>query len=549
MRLHNKFAKFLTIIIVSIGLVGCNEYKKVDMIVHNATIYSVDDGMNTFEAMAINDGRIVELGPENQILNKYSSDQKIDAQKNFIYPGFIDAHSHFLGYGLTRNQVDLIGTQSFSEVLDRIDQYIQNNPNQNWIIGRGWDQNDWEIKEYPTNEVLNTRFPNKHIIMKRVDGHAMLVSNSVIELADISNLTQVPGGEILKIDGLLSGLLIDEAMTLVERIIPEPSVEHKTTCLVRAENDCFQVGLTSVCDAGLKVSEIELINQLHENGRLKMRVYAMYSADPILSKNLGSFGIKTERLNAKSVKVYCDGALGSRGAFLLETYSDDSLKEGSLITGSDSLRKWAELCLKDSFQLCVHCIGDAANRITLDVMGQVLGETNDRRWRIEHAQVVNQTDQQKFASFNVIPSMQPSHATSDMYWAEERLGAERIKNAYTLKSLLNQNGMIALGTDFPVESIDPLNTFYSAVVRKDKSNYPDGGFNPENSLSRLEALKGMTIWAAIASFEENEKGSLEVSKFADFVILDKDILTCSDEEILKVNVIKTCLNGDIVYEK
>lgn len=548
---HSKFfSRLINLVIAAQVLIGCGENRKVDMIVHNAKIYCIDSEMNVFEAMAIKDGRIEELGPENQILNKYTSELIIDAQKKFIYPGFIDAHSHFLGYGLTRNQVDLIGTKSFQEALERIENFIVENDNPEWIMGRGWDQNDWEQKTYPDNLELESLFPDKKIVLKRVDGHAMLVSKSVLKLAGIEADRPIRGGEILVLEnGLPSGILIDEAMTLVEKIIPEPSNELKTKALQLAEIDCFQVGLTSVCDAGLKRSEIELIHELQMSKQLKMRVYAMYSADATIMESLSDLGIKTERLTANSIKVYADGALGSRGAYLLNPYSDDSTKVGSLITPGDSLRKWAEKCYTANFQLNVHCIGDAANQITLDVMGEVLGGTNDRRWRIEHAQVVDIEDQSKFGTYNIVPSMQPTHATSDMYWAGERLGPERSKHAYALKSLLNQNGLVALGTDFPVESINPINTFYAAVIRKDSDGFPANGFQMEDALSRIQAIKGLTIWAAIANFEEAEKGSLESGKFADFILLDRDILLCNEEEILETKVLKTCLNGTIVYEK
>ncbi|GAB5540089.1 MAG: hypothetical protein Salg2KO_21920 [Salibacteraceae bacterium] len=259
--------------------------------------------------------------------------------------------------------------------------------------------------------------------------------------------------------------------------------------------------------------------------------------------------IETDRLKATSIKVYADGALGSRGARLLKPYSDDSLNRGYVITSKDSIKKWAVACKQASFQLCVHCIGTEANRATLDAMGEVLGGTNDRRWRIEHAQVVHPDDREKFGRYNILPSMQPTHATSDMYWVESRLGRNRMQWAYSLQSLKNQNGLIPLGTDFPVESIDPLNTFYAATVRKDPNQYPENGFIMEEGLTREEALKGMTIWAAIASFDDHLKGSIEAGKYADFVILDRDLLTCEEDNILSTKVLETWIHGERVYKK
>ena len=535
---------------LTILLIGsCSESLDADLIVHNALIYSVNDQMDTYEAMAIKDGRIIELGPEHQILNKYKSNEIRDVQKAVIYPGFIDAHSHFLGYGLTSSQLDLIGTTSFEDVLNRIDSYHSKNES-TWIQGRGWDQNDWETSNFPDNDLLEDRFPNLNIALKRIDGHAILVSKSVLKAAGINKSTTINGGLIvLGEDGEPTGVLLDKAISLLDAIIPALGIEQKTAALLSAEKDCFAVGLTSVCDAGLEVDEVDLIQRLQQDGKLVMRVNAMYSAKPEILLNYTNLGIKTESLTAKTIKVYCDGALGSRGARLIDVYTDDTTSNGFFITPADSISNWAKMCNEAGFQLAVHCIGTDGNRVTLDEMSKVLGGTNDKRWRIEHAQVVHPDDRSKFGEYNILPSMQPTHATSDMYWAEKRLGSNRVSWAYSLKSLMSQNGMIPLGTDFPVEEISPLNTFYSAVFRSDLEGFPAGGFNMDEGLTREEALKGMTIWAAMSSFDEEIKGSLEVGKLADFVILDKDILSCEKQDILNTNIIATYLSGQTVYEK
>lgn len=535
---------------LTILLIGsCSESLDADLIVHNALIYSVNDQMDTYEAMAIKDGRIIELGPEHQILNKYKSNEIRDVQKAVIYPGFIDAHSHFLGYGLASSQLDLIGTTSFEDVLNRIDSYHSKNES-TWIQGRGWDENDWETSNFPHNDLLEDRFPNLSIALKRIDGHAILVSKSVLKAAGINKSTTINGGLIvLGEDGEPTGVLLDKAISLLDAIIPALGIEQKTAALLSAEKDCFAVGLTSVCDAGLEVDEVDLIQRLQQDGKLVMRVNAMYSAKPEILLNYTNLGIKTESLTAKTIKVYCDGALGSRGARLIDVYTDDTNSNGFFITPADSISKWAKMCNEAGFQLAVHCIGTDGNRVTLDEMSKVLGGTNDKRWRIEHAQVVHPGDRSKFGEYNILPSMQPTHATSDMYWAEKRLGSNRVSWAYSLKSLMSQNGMIPLGTDFPVEEISPLNTFYSAVFRSDLEGFPAGGFNMDEGLTREEALKGMTIWAAMSSFDEEIKGSLEVGKLADFVILDKDILSCEKQDILNTNIIATYLSGQTVYEK
>lgn len=540
---------------------ACTGPVEVDLVVHNARIYTMDEAGTIHEAMAVKEGRIVETGPEHQILNKYSASEKRDVQKATIYPGFIDAHCHFLGYGLVHRQLHLVGTESFAEVLDHLASYVAGD-SARWIIGRGWDQNDWEIKTYPTNDTLNVLYPGRFVVLKRVDGHAMLVSDAVLQQAGITAATKVEGGQVVIRDGKPTGILIDEAMTLVEEIIPEPSQAMKTEALMQAQKDCLEVGLTTVDDAGLDVDEVHLIRSLHETGQLKMRVYAMYSAHPDLlnclegqalkdqvSHNLDAYAIKTERLTAKSVKVYADGALGSRGAHLHAPYADDSTTSGLTITPYDSLVRWAKACSKNGFQMNVHSIGDQANHLVLEAMGSVLQGTNDKRWRIEHAQVLRPEDIEKFGTYNIIPSVQPTHATSDMYWAEDRLGSGRIQYAYAYQTLMEQNGLLPLGTDFPVEGISPIATFYAAVVRKDPSGYPEGGFRTEDGLSRIDALKGMTIWAAIANFEEEDKGSLVAGKVADFVILDKDLITCSDSEILSTHVLQTWINGALVYKK
>jgi len=526
---------------------ACTPSKNVDLIIHNATIYMVDDAFNTAQAMAIKDGRIIAIGAEHQILNGYQSEHIVDAELHFIYPGFIDAHSHFLGHGNEKQQLNLVGTTSFEDVIHRIREYVSTHEG-DWIRGRGWDQNDWEVKEFPTNDSLNKLFPNHYFVLKRVDGHALLVSDNVLELAKVNSQTKIAGGEILLKNGKPTGILLDEAEELIKSIIPSYTETFKLNSLKIAQEDCVAQGLTTVCDAGLSTDEIDLIHSSHDTF-LKMRVYAMYSAQNEFLNNLEKLGYKTERLTAKSIKLYADGALGSRGAALLEPYSDDSLNHGLIIASADSIRKWAQACYKNDFQLNVHCIGDRANRITLEAMGSVLKASNDRRWRIEHAQVVHQDDQATFGKYNIIPSMQPTHATSDMYWAEDRLGPERIGNAYNLKSLMLQNGLIALGTDFPVEDISPIKTFYAATIRKDLSGFPPVGFDAEEALSREEALRGITIWPAVANFEDSLKGSLEVGKFADFVMMDQDLIRCSEEAIIQSNILKTWINGELVYTK
>ncbi len=537
----------LAFLILTIILFSCSEAVVVDTIVHNASIYTIDDAFSKKEAMAIKDGLIVEIGAENQILNKYTAAQKIDAGQRAIYPGLIDAHCHFMGYGIEKNRINLVGTKSFEEVIDRISAYIDSTDTP-WVLGRGWDQNDWENNDFPTNDTLNKLFPNHYIAVKRIDGHAYLATQNVMNLAGISASTSVNGGEIILFDNKPTGIVIDNAMQLITDIVPEPNHSFLAKALMTAQADCFKLGLTTVSDAGLSTEYINIIDSLQNIDLLKMRLYAMLSADDKLLHDLSRFKIQKPRLDVNAIKVYADGALGSRGAYLLEPYNDQHDHTGLLITGKDSLQKWAKACFDANFQMNVHCIGDGANQLVLDVMGSQLKGTNDRRWRIEHAQVVNENDLNKFSEFTIIPSVQPTHATSDMPWAEKRLGHDRMENAYAYRDLLQQNGIIALGTDFPVEEISPFKTLHAAVERKDKEGQPENGFLPEQKLTREEALKGMTIWAAIANFEDQNRGSLEAGKFADFVMIDTDLMTCSAPQILTAKVLQTWVNGELVYE-
>ncbi|HDY87263.1 MAG TPA: amidohydrolase [bacterium] len=537
----------ITTILILTSLSSCLMKEETDIIIHNATIYTVDNTFSKAAAMAVKDGKIVAIGAEREILNKYKAKEVIDAGTRPVYPGFIDAHCHFLGYGLSLQQVDLVGTKSFDEVIEKVVGFSKNN-NSAWITGRGWDQNDWEVKEFPNKKKLDNLFPNTPVFLKRIDGHAALVNSEALNRAGITVETKTDGGIVEVKNGELTGILIDNAIDLVSKVIPTPSKEHITKALQNAEKDCFAVGLTTADDAGLDKEVVDLIDSLHRNGLLKMRIYAMINP---ARENLNYYSengqLKTNRLNVRSFKFYADGALGSRGACLIEPYSDEPGHYGLLLNDAGYLKQMAQKVFDMGFQINTHCIGDSANRLMLDIYGEILKGTNDKRWRIEHAQVIHPSDFEKFARYNIIPSVQPTHATSDMYWAEDRLGSERVKGAYSYKQLLEQNGMIALGTDFPVEDIKPLNTFYAAVSRKDSRGFPKSGYQIENALTREEALRGMTIWAAIANFEENEKGSLEVGKFADFVILNRDILQIPLGEIQNIKVVSTFVNGEDVY--
>lgn len=533
-----------------ITIISCSRKEKIDVLVYNAVIYTVDSSFSVAEAMVIKDGKIIETGKTADLQNKYEVKEKSDAEGKFIYPGFIDAHAHFVGYGNSLQTVNLVGTESWEDVLHHVSDFEKGLPKDQWLIGRGWDQNDWAIKDFPTNEKLNERFPGQPVLLTRIDGHAAIANQHALDMAGIKAGMKISGGEIETKNGKLTGILIDNAVDLVSSKVPAPGAGQMKEALLDAQQHCFAVGLTTVDDCGLDFSEILFIDSLQKSGDLKMRIYAMLSdAKKNYDFAFENGKIKTDRLNVCSFKVYADGALGSRGACLLQPYSDKPGWSGFLLSSQAHFDSVANLLSQKGWQLCTHAIGDSGNRTILNVYGKYLKGKNDLRWRIEHAQVINKDDFKLFGEYNIVPSVQPAHATSDMYWAADRLGNERVKGAYACKQLLQQNGWIPLGTDFPVEDISPFKTFYAAVVRKDAKGWPDNGYQMENALTKEETLRGMTIWAAKANFEENEKGSLEKGKFADFVILDRDLMKANEKELLQINVLKTFLNGEKVYEK
>lgn len=537
------------IVLIALVIFSCSSKEKIDLLVYNATIYTVDSSFSTAEAMAVREGKIVATGKMADLEKEYEAIEKLDAQGKFIYPGFIDAHAHFVGYGMSLQRVDLTGTTSWDEVVERVKTFAAANP-QGWITGRGWDQNDWDVKEFPMNEKLNELFPDRPVLITRVDGHAAVANQKALDLAGVKAGDTLTGGEVEEMEGTLTGILIDNAVDLVSAKIPSSTTEQFKAALQAAEKNCFAVGLTTVDDCGLSYRDVESIKTLQASNDLKMRLYVMLSDEKANYDYLEKNGIiKTDRLNVRSFKVYGDGALGSRGACLLEPYSDKAGHYGFLLSNPAHFDSVANHLSQKGWQMCTHAIGDSGNRTMLNIYAKYLKGKNDLRWRIEHAQVVNQNDFNLFGANSVIPSVQPTHATSDMYWAGDRVGTERIKGAYAYNQLLQQNGWLPLGTDFPVEDISTFKTFYAAVVRKDAKGWPADGYQMENALTREQTLRGMTIWAAKANFEENEKGSLEKGKLADFIILDTDILKAAPEKILSIQVLKTFIGGEKVYEK
>ncbi len=541
----------LPLIAIILLLISCNNKTKADLLIYNATIYTVDSQFSKAEAMVIKDGKILESGKLSDLEKNYTASEKLDANGKFIYPGFIDAHAHFLGYGLGLQKVNLVETNSWEEVLERTKAFAkENNQADTWLLGRGWDQNDWTVKTYPDNSQLNLLFPDRPVMLGRVDGHAVIVNQAALDLAGIKPGQKLEGGDIEMKNGKLTGILVDNAVDIVSRLIPPTTAEGMEEAMKDAEKNCLAAGLTTIDDCGLNFSDVEAIRSAQKSGKLKMRLYVMLSDDKRNFDWLIKNGtVKTDRLNVRSIKVYADGALGSRGACLLQPYADKPGWSGFLLSSISHFDSVAKMIDEKGWQMCTHAIGDSGNRTILNIYAKYLKGKNDKRWRIEHAQVVNENDFSMFGLYNIIPSVQPTHATSDMYWASERLGTGRVKGAYAYQQLLKENEWIPLGTDFPVEDISPIRTFFAAVIRKDNKGWPENGYQIENALTREQAIRGMTVWAAKANFEENEKGSLEKGKFADFIILDKDIMNIEEKEILSTRVLATFIGGEKLYSR
>lgn len=520
-----------------------------DLLIKNALVYTVDSKFSTADAFVVNAGKIVAVGSADTLEEKYRARQVVDAGGKPVYPGFIDAHAHFYEYGLGLQDAELGNAKSWQETVDSVGSFARRNP-EGWIVGRGWDQNKWKTKQFPDKAKLDSLFPSRPVILSRIDGHAVIVNQAALNIAGVKPGQKITGGEIETVNGKLTGIMIDNAQGIITRKIPPPTEQITQSAFLDAQRNCFAVGLTTVDDCGLPFAMISTIEQLQHKGALKMRIYLMLSDNADNYEYLFKHGVyKTPGLNVRAFKVYADGALGSRGACLLQPYSDQKNWKGFLLSNPKHFQEVAQKLIGKGFQMCTHAIGDSANRVILKIYADVLKGKNDRRWRIEHSQIVSPDDIKYFGDYNIIPSVQPTHATSDMYWAGARLGKKRLKTAYAYKELLQQNGWMPLGTDFPVENINPMYTFYAAVERRDLKGYPEDGFQMENAISRKEALQGMTIWAAKANFEEKEKGSIEPGKYADFVILDDDIMKVKGQALPNVKVLKTYINGEKVYEK
>ena len=535
--------------VILLSLISCNAQKEqADLILNNGKVYTVDSDFSTAEAIAIRDHRIIAVGSSEEILKEYSAREVRNLEGAYVYPGWIDPHCHFFGYGMNLNAVDVAGTSSVEEIIEVLKAFRERHPGA-WITGRGWDQNDWEVKEFPNKEMLDKHFPKTPILLRRIDGHAAWANSVALEMAGVTANSKVGGGTVMLSDGEPNGVLVDNAIGLVARIVPPATEADMIQALQQAEVNCFRVGLTSVQDAGLSKQVVLLIDSLHQAGKLKIRMNTWLSPSKANFTHFVEKGpYQTDYLSINTIKLFTDGALGSRGARMIEAYSDDPGNLGLYVTPLEQLEKYCQQAYKNNFAVATHCIGDAANRETLKIYASILGGENDRRWRIEHSQIIHPDDFHYFGDFDIIPSVQTTHATSDMYWAEDRVGSERIKGAYAYKELLEQNGWLPNGSDFPVEKINPLFGFYAGVVRKDQVGFPEEGFQHENAISREQAMRAMTIWAARSGFDEDLKGSIEAGKLADLVITNTDLMTSPEDELFRIKIQSTYSGGELVYE-
>ena len=539
-----------------------NSKQKVDSIFFNAQIITMDDSIQAATVMVIQSGKILAIGQED-LLKKYTCPQEslIDLKGQFVYPGLIDAHCHFYGYAKTLLTCNLVGTKSWADVLQRLDSFVKANPS-SWILGRGWDQNDWADKQYPNNDSLNSRYPNTPVLLKRIDGHAAICNNKALAIASIiesveSHIKYVPilqkkviaGGEILYKNDRATGVLIDNAVDLVQKFVIEPQADQVIKALQSAQKECYANGLTTLADAGLDLKECLFLDSLSQTKALSIYLYLMLNPNQSGLDYAQKNGIiENNNTYIGSFKLYADGSLGSRGAKMKHAYCDHHLHTGMLMNNSQYYEDFCtSVYTKTKYQVNTHCIGDSANRLILDLYGKLLKPSDDRRWRIEHAQIIDPKDFNLFGLYHIIPSVQPTHASSDAPWVEDRICSDRLTGAYAYKTLLAQNHFLPLGTDFPVESINPLFTFYSAVYRQNANIPSQAPFLPSECLSPLEALKGMSIWAAKACKLEHRKGSLKQGKDADFVVMDQNLLKVGKDQVLKTKILATYRAGQKVF--
>ncbi|MDQ8158232.1 MAG: amidohydrolase [Gemmatimonadota bacterium] len=528
-----------------------------DLIVTNARVYTADDARPLVEAFAVRDGRITFVGSQREAaVLKGPNTRVVDAGGRTVIPGLVDAHAHFSGLAQTLRSVDLTGTNSLAEVIARVVAKSKSVPAGTWITGRGWDQNDWGVTDFPTHDALTAALPDHPVLLERVDGHATYANMAAMKAAGVTAASKAPvGGQIIKdAKGNPTGVFVDNASDVLEAKVPAPTAAEYKSALKEAIALMHSWGLTGMHDAGATRTAIDTYEELAKAKELNLRLYVMIGDDKAALDHYFAKGPQSAmydgQLWVRAVKLYADGAMGSRGAALLEPYSDDPNNSGLLKSTQEHIREVAERGLKAGFQINSHAIGDRGNRVVLDAYEQALKTVPsvDHRFRVEHAQILHYDDIPRFAQLGVIPSMQASHQTSDMYWIGKRLGPTRLYGAYAWQSLLQTGVVIPNGSDFPVEQVNPLISFHASIARQDARDWPAGGWFPEQKMSREDALRSMTIWPAYSGFQESSMGSITAGKLADFVILDTDIMRVPAEMVMKTRVLSTWVGGKAVYE-
>lgn len=532
--------------------------READLLLVNGIVYTLDERNTIAEAVAIRGNHIVAVGSTNDLREQYPHSYTVDLNGMTVMPGFVDAHGHILGEGSRLYTLDVVGTTSPDQIVQMVGQRVQTSQPGQWIYGRGWDQNDWDVKEFPTCDMLDKVSPNNPVILRRIDGHALWVNSKALELAGITSATKDPEGGRIHRDknGNPTGVLIDNAMELIEKVVPELTDDEIEQRIKLALEECVKLGLTEVHDMGVDLQVINIYKKLIDRGECPIRIYAAIGGTGETWEHYRKSGPEIGYkglLTVRALKLYMDGALGSRGAALFEEYSDDPGNRGLTTTSEEEIHKACQQALEAGFQVCTHAIGDRGNNITLNEYEKVLAtlpnDAKSPRWRIEHAQVLKLSDIPRFHELGVIPSMQPTHCTSDMYWAEARLGPERIKGAYAWKSILNTGSIIISGSDFPVESVNPLWGFYAAITRSDHTGYPQDGWRAQEKMTRDEAARSFTQWAAYGAFEENYKGTIEIGKWADLTVFGRNIMEIPPKEVLNTEVAMTIVNGAIMFQK
>jgi predicted amidohydrolase YtcJ len=532
--------------------------RRADVIISNARIYTADDAQPLAEAMAVSGGRLLFVGSLVEAMAlKGPATRMVDAGGKTIVPGLTDAHAHLYGLGVVLRQVDLTGSRSYEEVIARVVAKAATLPKGTPLLGRGWDQNDWSDTRLPNHAALSAATPDHPVLLERVDGHATLANSVAMTKAGIAADTKDPeGGRVLRdARGAATGVFVDNAQSLLSTAERGGPPVNPREVLKDAIREANRWGLTAVHEMGVPPAVVGTYEAAAQSGELTLRSYVLLSGDSSSVAWAFAKGPRSAlfdgRLWVRSIKLYGDGALGSRGAALLDPYADDGQNNGLLVQQPTYIQSVSERALRSGWQIATHAIGDRANRLVLDAYEAAFKAvpTADHRFRIEHAQIIHHADVPRFASLGVIPSMQASHQTSDMYWAANRLGVERLRGAYAWRSLLATGAIIPNGSDFPVEMVNPLISFHAAVARQDADDFPVGGWFPEQRMTRDEALRAMTIWPARAAFQEQLLGSLTAGKYADFVVLDQDIMRIAPELILRTQVTQTWVGGVPVYER